>query len=168
MAKDWRPNKKIAENINTSTEVLDQLADSDALFVQEAVAKNPSTSIKTLFKLAHSDDTRLRLCVARNPSTPKEILELLVKDKKPSVRASVAGNKSNNMSIELLKILAADSDGLVRDFVSDHPLSNVEIHKIIKDIEKKYEKARDAFFEKYSPAERQIMFFAGIDLHNEP
>lgn len=90
----------IAENPKTTSEMLDKLFDmSDECGVRTAIAKNLNTSTTLLEELANDSygeedhpefnyDWLTRKAVAENPNTPKHVIEKLAKDKNAEVRSA--------------------------------------------------------------------------------
>jgi len=66
--------RSVAENQNTSSDVLEKLSNDDEYSVREAVAKNKRTSVKVLEKLSNDVSQRVREEVAKNENTlPSEL-----------------------------------------------------------------------------------------------
>ena len=89
-----------------------------------AVAKNPHTPAEVLRFLAEDDVNLVRALVATNPSTPPELLEKFFSDEK-IVRDGLSGNP--NTPSKLLKILADDSDKMVRMRLAENRSASSEI-----------------------------------------
>ena len=97
---------KLAENENTSANVLEKLSNDENKSVRLAVAMNPNTPTATLDALARDDDRDdIRLAVAGNPNTSEVTLEALAKDEYEAVRLAVAENPSTPADVldELVK-----------------------------------------------------------------
>lgn len=118
---NWSKLRALAENPNTSPEILTKLGLGDYEYaIHAAVADNKNTPPEVLAKLSNDDQgASVRGNVARNPNTPVDILEKLADDKDYLVRSDVAHNE--NAPVELLKYLATDSDGHVRNSVASNP-----------------------------------------------
>ena len=108
--------KKIAENPNTSPEILTLLAKDRGWSVRREVARNPHTSSEILALLAKDKEWTVRWKVAENPNTSSEILALLAKDEDWGVRSGVALNSKT--SPEILALLAKDKNYLVKGQVA--------------------------------------------------
>lgn len=78
----------LAQDPNTSTELLADLAKDENHWVLVRVAKNPNTSKETLAKLAQNEYWRIRLAVVGNPNIQYETLHVLSQD--PVDRVSMA------------------------------------------------------------------------------
>lgn len=125
MVKPWREErnckeflKALAESVNTTAGVLEQLAQHDNLEIRLAVALNPNTPAYTLEKMA-AEDSIVLSGVAENPNTPPSILEQLAEDKNSLVRSGVARNP--NTPVNLLEQLLRDNDHNVRQGVAWNP-----------------------------------------------
>lgn len=95
---------KIANNPQTSPQVLAQLALDKSRFVREAVAANLQTPSDVLIRLALDQAWEVRRVVACNPKTPRDVLVQLAQDEKSWVRAAVAGNSQT--PVDTLNLLA--------------------------------------------------------------
>jgi pentose-5-phosphate-3-epimerase len=68
---------QIVQNLNTLSDVLDEISTSQWLIIREQVALHPNTSVSTLIKLAEDNVKHVQLAVTQNLNTPDEILEKL-------------------------------------------------------------------------------------------
>jgi len=91
--------------LNESTTLVDKLK----------VANDSDTSPDILSELSNNEKPDVRRAVARNSSTPSEVLNLLAGDSVDLVRYSVA--KNPNTPLEVLKKLADDEEEYIREFV---------------------------------------------------
>lgn len=82
----------LASNVNTSPEVLTQLAEDNNDNVRERISSNPNTPPKVLTKLSEEVLWKIKSRVANNPSTPSEVLRKLSGSYFFMVKESVAGN----------------------------------------------------------------------------
>ncbi|GEM_PF-3450812 len=101
----------IAADPFISPAVLARLAASCEPEVQEKIAENRRTDPRILADLASSPHVRVRMAVATNPNADLATVVGLAYDESPDVRLYMAGD--HNMSPEILKLLAADSDSFV-------------------------------------------------------
>lgn len=149
-AKNWRLRVMIARNLQTSLDVLLQLAEDDSAFVRYAVSRNPKTphdiavqacnpdyfqqllqagatgnNQRQLERLSASHSVKLRMAVANNPNTPRRVMEVLLVDCCYQVRRELARNQKAPESI--LKVLADDLWSCVRVSVAANPKTSREI-----------------------------------------
>jgi hypothetical protein len=104
--------------------LLRELSNSADMGSRWAVAKNHFTPVDILEKLANDDINLVRALVATNPNTPASILNNLFSDEK-IVRDGLSGNP--NTPVKLLRVLASDSDKMVRLRVAENPSTTKEI-----------------------------------------
>ena len=71
-------NYQLAQNLNTSAELLDEVVKDDDIITLLMVANHVNTSSATLDKLSHNKDTGLRMLIAQNHNTSPETLERLL------------------------------------------------------------------------------------------
>ena len=64
----------LAENPNTSPELLDELAKDKDYLIRLSVACNPNTSESTLRELSKQGSADIRYAVAEHKNTPRDIL----------------------------------------------------------------------------------------------
>jgi hypothetical protein len=105
-----------ADNPDTSSEVLKQLASSKDPYVRYGVAHSTNTPPEVLKQLASDKAPSVRSGVAYNTNTPPEVLKQLASDKALSVRSGVACN--TNTPPDVLKQLASDKALSVRSGVA--------------------------------------------------
>jgi 3-methyladenine DNA glycosylase AlkC len=77
---NWREycnNFLLAENPNTSPEILEQLASDESFYVRRCVASHPNTPPKVLEQLATDEEYYVRWSVALNPNTPRYLKKYL-------------------------------------------------------------------------------------------
>jgi len=91
-SKDSDERLSVAENENTSPDILDKLSQDENNEVRYSVSCNEKTKSETLDKLSNDKDVNVRLGVANNNSTSTETLDKMSNDKKWSVRYYVAQN----------------------------------------------------------------------------
>jgi len=65
---------KIAENTNTSADILRELAKDKNHLVRGRVAQHLNTPVEVLRDLAKDEDYGTRASVSRNPNTPNDVL----------------------------------------------------------------------------------------------
>ena len=94
-----------AQDPNTPTKTLEQLATDENRSIRGDVALNPNTPIKTLELLATDEDYWIKKGVAENPITPKEILQQLATDEDYWIRYEVAKHPNRNELIERLVLM---------------------------------------------------------------
>ena len=122
-------HKSLAENSNSSEEILKLISTNSNSSVRENLARNPNATLDILRSLADDSVDSVRRYVASNSSTSSDILEMLANDADIWVRFHVAQNQ--NASIEILEKLANDSYNLVRESVSANPKCTREIKETI-------------------------------------
>ena len=113
-----------ARNPNTPADMLDQLATDENTSVRSAVACNTNTPRRTLGKLSFDDKHYVRANVACNASTPPSALEWLAEDDDVFVRVEIANNP--NTPTGTLDQLAGDKTPMVRAQVADNPNTPLE------------------------------------------
>ncbi len=127
-------------------ELLIELSRSEDMSCRWAVAKNPHTPTDILIKLATDEVNLVRALVAANPNTPAKILKKLFNDEK-IVRDGLSGNIST--PVEILSLLADDSDKMVRMRVAENTSSTEKILKyLLKDSDANVAKAAKNNLEK--------------------
>lgn len=130
------------QDINTISDILDEIATSKWLIIRERVALHPNTSIDTLIKLAEDKATHVQLAVAQNPNTPDEILKKLAHRHKwnTDVRIAAVKNLISRDSKRASKFIGQyikDSPfSLSRVFALLHPLAPT--HLLIKNYRSSY------------------------------
>jgi len=95
--------RNLADNPNTPTDVLRDLAKNAVYTVRYRVARNPNTSESDLWKLAENSWGGVREEVAGNPNTSLDLLSKLVMDDDSNVRWRAA--KNPNISSKILVTL---------------------------------------------------------------
>jgi len=93
-----RESQEIAQDPNTSPEVLAQLATHEDRWVRLYVAYNKNTLPDTLIQLSIDTDENVRCHIANHPNTPTEILTNLLQDKDWSVRRIALDNPNTPKS----------------------------------------------------------------------
>ena len=140
--KDWCVRKAVAKNKNTSADVLAVLAqDENWWVVRWAVANNSNTPAEVLAMLAKDADEQVSKTAEnalkeRNKKLGKEnnmILTLDVTTLPYDVRMAMAENEES--PLELLEVLAYDSDGDVREEVAKNKSVTAHILGKITDYE---------------------------------
>jgi hypothetical protein len=106
------------------TELLVDMSESDDMGSRWAVAKNPHTPVSVLEKLGKDPINLVRALVATNSNTPSNVLNNFFSDEK-IVRDGLSGNP--NTPVKLLKILADDSDKMVRLRLAENPSATKDI-----------------------------------------
>ena len=109
----------LADNMNSSENILLNLISLDYIGINESVAQHPNASVKILNILSKNEASNIRWHVARNPNTSVEILALLAKDTDIHNRYTVAMRiykceEILNNHIEILKQLTFDTDESVK------------------------------------------------------
>jgi len=117
---------RVADNPNTPTETLHDLANSSDEYIRRNVARNPNTSREDLLMFFNSP-YKLHGDLAGNPSTPLEILNDLANSSDTSIRTGVG--KNPNASKKILDKLSRDSDEGVRYNVAKNMASNPQTGK---------------------------------------
>lgn len=123
--------ESLAEKSNTSSGLLEDLAQDKDVEIRCSVARNSNTPVRCLENLAQDTDARVRRQVASvlnilNMSV--SCLEMLAQDVDVKVRIALAGNE--NTPASCLEILAQDADVAVRRRVaskSNTPASWLEM-----------------------------------------
>jgi len=128
---NYRVRYGVAGNLNTPPDILAKLASDSYIEVRQHVAYNPSTPPEFLSKLADDKDWATRQNVAQNYSTPSEILAKLSDDSDESVRGGVAINP--NTPLEVLARLADDDGEWVRYGVAENPSAPPDILNKLSD-----------------------------------
>ncbi len=82
----------MAEDPQTSPEVLARLAGGLDRLTRFEVAYNPSTPVEVLARLAGDPEPMVRCAVAFQPRTPPEVWNALASDADPRVRRNAAAN----------------------------------------------------------------------------
>lgn len=133
---------QIVQDINTMSNILDEIATSKWLIIRERVALHPNTSIDTLIKLAEDKARHVQLAVAQNPNTPDEILEKLAHRHKWDTDVRIAAVKnlisrgSKQASKFIGKYIKDCPFSLSRVFALLHPLAPT--HLLIKNYRSSY------------------------------
>ena len=104
---------KVLKEVETPN--VSKLSDAEKI----ELAENPNTSQELLSILATDKDYDVRWRVARNSNTPQESLAILATDKSFGVRCCVARN--SNTPQETLAILATDEYWVVRNSATENP-----------------------------------------------
>ena len=94
-------NCDLAENSNTSPEILARLANDMNATVRLRVAYNLNTSPETLARLANDEDWVVRECVAENLNTPQESIKNLANDNNSVVAYYARNNENYNNPMKL-------------------------------------------------------------------
>ena len=108
-------NISIAEDGNTSPDVLAELAKNEEEEVRKLVAKHPNTPSAALAELAKDTIKEVRALVSKNPNTPPAALKELAKEN------SWAVVQNPSTPPEALVELAKDEYLGVREMVAKHP-----------------------------------------------
>jgi len=117
--KDWE-QEKLAENPDTSKDILQELSKEKDWVIRDSVAENPNTSGDTLKELTQKEEEEIVKCtIARNPNTPEDALWYLAKDEDEDVRWHVANNPNASskilvMQFEYEKSLREPDDNVIR------------------------------------------------------
>ena len=139
--KNWCVRSVVAKNENTPKEALTVLAKDDYGDVRFAVVENKNTSVEALAMLTKDNDvwvskTAENVLKERNKKLGKEnnmILTLDVTTLPYGVRMAMAENEES--PLELLEVLAYDSDGDVREEVAKNKSVTAHILDKITDYE---------------------------------
>jgi len=95
----------IAQNLNTSQEVLNRLSKDQDRQVRLNVAHNSNTSPETLDYLSRDKDSDVRLNVAENPNTsPETLKQMSIDEEDYYVKNTIKANL--NCSLETWKYLS--------------------------------------------------------------
>ncbi|MDP2369284.1 WGR domain-containing protein [Rhodoferax sp.] len=125
-----------AKNPQTSSAVLEMLANGDRELVLLAVAENAATSVATrtlAFQKLIDRDVYIRK-VASNPLTPPSLLEVLAGHKVDEVRADVAANAATPEGA--LALLATDKGRYVRHSVAKNKSTPARaLQALVKDVD---------------------------------
>ena len=125
---------RVAENIDTPAEVLEELARSSEEYIRqlsaEKVLNDREHQLRARFgwlpvEFAKDREQKVRAGIAENPNSPALLLEALANDKEERVRESVAANP--NSPVSLLDALAKDTDELIRRSVAWNPNTPVAV-----------------------------------------
>lgn len=133
---------QIVQDINTMSDILDEIANSKYLIIRERVALHPNTSIDTLIKLAEDKARDVQLAVAQNANTPDEILEKLAHRHKynTDVRITAVKNLISRASERASKFIGQyiknSPFSLSRLFALLHPLAPT--HLLVKNYRSSY------------------------------
>lgn len=92
---------KAAENPNTSTDILEQLAKDENSTIRENAAKDPSANAELIDMLAHDTDRYVQIGAAENRNAKRSTLEYLADLEDPEICESLAQNK--NADIDILR-----------------------------------------------------------------
>lgn len=97
LAKDESMDARlaVAENPNTSEQILSEFTEDRSWSVRWAVARNPHTNGQALSELAKNKSWAIREVVAKNPNTTKETLSELASDEDRYVRETALQNLKN-------------------------------------------------------------------------
>lgn len=112
-------HRRVAQALNASAGVLDELADSLFSQVRATVALNPNTSPRTLQRLAGDADIEVRVAAARNQRMPTAALAVLAADPWQPVRSWAAVHVSTPPQV--LEQLLGDRGSLVRACAASNP-----------------------------------------------
>lgn len=96
-------DEKASQDVTTTPEILEKLANNSNVIIRSNVAKNKNTSPEILAKLSEDYEWLVRRNVALNPKTPDNILIRLANDKDSLVRNTVKTNE--NAPKEAIKIV---------------------------------------------------------------
>lgn len=97
-----------ANNSNTPSDVLRDLASHPSIIIRKYVAMNPNLPSDLMLKFANHTDKDIRSSVAFNPSVTPDILRKMSDDPEDEVRSAVASN--TNTPTDVLQKLYTDSD----------------------------------------------------------
>lgn len=106
-SEDMSVRWAVAKNHHTPSSVLDVLAEDEVNLVRALCATNPNTQVKHLEKFFH-DEKIVRDGISGNPNTPIKILKILASDSDKMVRLRVVENKSCPQ--EILEKLVNDTE----------------------------------------------------------
>jgi Leucine rich repeat variant len=106
LTPDKIQSREKANNSNTDSDTLGNLATHRDFYVRRAVATHYNTPKTALSKLASDAEEQIRFYLAANPNTPPETLTQLASDESGDVRSQVAGN--SNTPVDILEELAKD------------------------------------------------------------
>ncbi|RUT02048.1 hypothetical protein DSM106972_061230 [Dulcicalothrix desertica PCC 7102] len=136
--------KAVAQNYNTPTNILEQLADDDSWSVRWEIARNPNTPIKTIFKNLARDtsvldtigyqmskqyeraekDSILDILAEESTSSLETILQRLIQEGEQTARTFLASRV--DLPTDLLTQLAQTGEYQVREAVAKNPNTPVE------------------------------------------
>lgn len=111
--------KRVAQNLNTTSRTLDHLARSFDAGVRAVVAAHPNTPRRTLKRLAEDAAADVRVVVARSVNTAGAVLAVLAQDPEMVVRSWVAVHASTPG--ESLETLLGDRAAVVRACAAANP-----------------------------------------------
>lgn len=103
---------RVARHPNTNESTLTKLAALGSDRVSCSVANNPRTPVRCLSHLAATASTGVLLCLIKNPSLPPADVERLAVHEDDAARTSAAGHA--NLSVRTLGVLAGDDSRRVR------------------------------------------------------
>jgi hypothetical protein len=131
----------VANNSNTSPEVLSMLAIDDDKYVRHYVAKNSNTPSEVLMMLANNGDKYTKGVIALNLNATPEILSMLAADEEQWVRQGVTINP--NTPINILHILANDKNVIVSETAKKmlqkkQSSRKIRLQKLSEQLENKY------------------------------
>lgn len=140
-----------AKSLNSSTEILEKLADDKMIEVREQLAKNSNTPAKVFEKLSRDNAGFIKTFLCMNPNVPTDILEYLYVNNKNHYGIKVElANHSNSPSyvLEELKEFKRKNSNIAEDniqgyeyfdYITNHPNASGELlDKIYKlDLDKK-------------------------------
>ena len=115
--KHWRVRFCVAGNINTPVETLIALSQDEYWGVRSNIAKNSSTPVRILSILSADTNDYVREDVAKNPNTPVKVLADLTKDVS-WIRRAITLNP--NAPTNVLSTLAKDREWIIRWQVAKH------------------------------------------------
>lgn len=116
-----------AENLDTSSEKLSELATSQWVLIRKAVANHPKVSQEILAFLANDKRVSVCITVAQNPNTSGEILARMVTHKSQHVKLAIASNPRTPW--EILENLAMNKGfNPVRQAAIEHILQTYPAH----------------------------------------
>ena len=87
-----------ANNSNTPTDTLTQLANDPEWQIRKNVAGNPNINNETITQLTNDPDWEVRINTTSNPNTPLAILKTLTTDKNHFVRKNVETRRQTNIN----------------------------------------------------------------------
>ncbi len=109
---------KLAWNVNTSADVLTELARNKNESIRKGVAWNPNTPAEVLKRLANEVRAGVRQYVAGNKNTPAETLTALTED---------VDNYVSQKAAETLEFLAKSEDIYTKRYVAANPNTPAEV-----------------------------------------
>ncbi|BDA69747.1 hypothetical protein CAL7716_039130 [Calothrix sp. PCC 7716] len=117
--------RRLAENPNLPSDILENLADSQNTQILKAIARNPSASVSALAKIAREDSDKnyVLSALSHNPNVNQEVIENFAINPHPNARLYAV--KSALVTYELWLKLACDESVIVRKEIAAKSNSNV-------------------------------------------